>query len=112
MSGGEFTSPPRKTRAGVQGGATQHPLAQIEEETRRLRELRMVVDLTCNVLMQGGLPRGEAEELVAAARRRALELFPDKEATYELILAPRFARLLREFARQEKRDSAPFPPRF
>jgi hypothetical protein len=25
-------------------------------------------------------------------------MFPDKEATYELILAPRFARLLHEFA--------------
>ncbi|PYQ15449.1 MAG: hypothetical protein DMF80_09090 [Acidobacteria bacterium] len=70
----------------------------IDEETRRLRQLRMVVDLTCNVIMQGKLGREEAEELVAAARRRALELFPDKEATYELILAPRFARLLREFA--------------
>jgi hypothetical protein len=35
--------------------------------------------------------------LVAATRRRALELFPDKEETYELILAPRFARLLDEF---------------
>ena len=86
--------------------------AAIAEEGRRLRQLRMVVDLTCNVLMQGRLPRGEAEELVAAARRRALELFPDKEATYELILAPRFARLLREFAPPKKRISAPFPPRF
>ena len=72
--------------------------AALAEEARRVRQLRMVVDLTCNVLMQGGLPRNEAEELVAAARRRALELFPDKEATYELILAPRFARLVREFS--------------
>lgn len=68
----------------------------------------MVVDLTCNVLMQGRLPHDEAEKLVGAARRRVLALFPDKEATYELVLAPRFARLLREFARQEKRGPAPF----
>lgn len=86
--------------------------AAVAEEGRRLRQLRMVVDLTCNVLMQGRLPRAEAEELVAAARRRALELFPDKEATYELILAPRFARLLREFAPQEKHAPAPFRTRF
>jgi hypothetical protein len=84
----------------------------IEDESRRLRQLRMVVDLTCNVLMQGRLPRGEAEALVAAARKRALELFPDKEATYELILAPRFARLLREFAPEEKRRVVPFPSCF
>jgi hypothetical protein len=75
-----------------------HLSAVMAEESSRLRQLRMVVDLTCNVLMQGRLPHGEAEELVAAARRRALELFPDKETTYELILAPRFARLVREFA--------------
>jgi hypothetical protein len=75
--------------------------AAAAEENRRLRQLRMVVDLTCNVLMQGRLPAAEAQELVAAARARALELFPDKEATYELILAPRFARLVREFATRE-----------
>jgi len=34
---------------------------------------------------------------VAATRRRALELFPGKEDTFDLILAPRFARLIREF---------------
>lgn len=67
------------------------------EEDRRLRRLRMVVDLTSSVLMQARLPRDEAEALVAAARGRILELFPDKQATYELILAPRFARLLDEF---------------
>lgn len=83
----------------------------IAEEAGRLRQLRMVVDLTCNVLMQGGLPRDEAEDLVAAARRRALELFPEKEGTYELILAPRFARLVREFA-PKKSAPAPFPTRF
>ena len=44
------------------------------------------------------MTRAEAEDLVAAARRRALELFPDKAATYDLILAPRFARLMDEFA--------------
>ena len=87
--------------------------AALADEKRRLRQLRMVVDLTCNVLMQGRLPRDEAENLVAAARRRALELFPDKEETYELILAPRFARLVREFAYAEKRAPvAPYQPRF
>jgi hypothetical protein len=84
--------------------------AVVAEEAQRLRQLRMVVDLTCNVLMQGRLGREEAEELVAAARRRALALFPDKEATYELILAPRFARLVREFAPEEIRPAAPFRP--
>lgn len=73
------------------------PEAEIAEEERRLRQLRMTVDLTCCVLMQGRLTRGEAEELIAAARRRTLQLFPDKEETYELLLAPRFRRLVEEF---------------
>jgi hypothetical protein len=75
----------------------------LAEESRRLRRLRMVVDLTSNVIMQGRLSRPEAEELVAAARVRILDLFPDKETTYELILAPRFARLVSEFTRPAAR---------
>ena len=41
---------------------------------------------------------------MAAARKQALVLFPDKEGTYDLVLAPRFARLLDEFV-------GPAPPR-
>lgn len=70
----------------------------VAAELRAARQLRMVVDLTTAVLLQGHLSRTEAEELVAAARRRALELFPGKESTYEIVLAPRFARLVDEFA--------------
>ena len=72
--------------------------AALADERRRLRELRTVVDLTANVIAQGQLDRTEAELLVAAARQRALRLFPDKEATFDLILAPRFARLVAELA--------------
>jgi hypothetical protein len=68
----------------------------IAEEARRVRILKMTVDLTANVLMQQALGREEAEALVAATRKRALELFPDKAGTYDLILKPRFERLLRE----------------
>jgi hypothetical protein len=70
----------------------------LAEERGRLLRLRAIVDLTTSVLRQGHLDRAEAELLVSAARRRILELFPDKETTYELILAPRFARLMDEFA--------------
>jgi hypothetical protein len=69
----------------------------LADEARRVRQLRTIVDLTTSLLVQQPMERDEAERLVAAARRRVLELFPDKEETYELILAPRFARLLVEF---------------
>lgn len=68
----------------------------VRDERRRVSLLRTIVDLTTNVIAQGGLGRGEALDLVAAARRRILELFPDKEGTFELVLAPRFERLIRE----------------
>lgn len=69
----------------------------LRDEERRARRLRLVVDITCNVLMQAQLTREEAEDVVATARRCALELFPGKEETFELILAPRFERLMDEF---------------
>ena len=78
------------------------------DEHRRLRLLRMVVDLTTNVLAQGRMARPEAEALVAATRRRALELFPEKASTYDLILAPRFARLMDEFALPPAGNVLPF----
>jgi hypothetical protein len=46
------------------------------------------------------MSRTEAEDLVAGVRRQALELFPGKEETFDLVLAPRFARLMDEFAGQ------------
>lgn len=51
--------------------------------------------------MQASTTRGEAEQLVAAVRERVLDLFPDGESTFELIYAPRFRRLIDEFARPE-----------
>jgi hypothetical protein len=84
----------------------------VADEQRRARRLRMVVDLLTGVIMQGRLSRAEAEDLVAAARRQALELFPDKEGTYDLVLAPRFARLMNEFVGPPiSRKVLPFPRR-
>jgi hypothetical protein len=75
---------------------------EIAEEARRARELRVTVDLACSVIAQGGVTREEAEALVSATRRRALVLFPGKEETFDIVLAPRFARLLRALAPASK----------
>jgi hypothetical protein len=68
----------------------------LAEERRRVRELRTSVDLACAVLRQERLSRAEADELVAALRRRALELFPDKGHVFDLVLAPRLQRIIDE----------------
>ncbi len=70
--------------------------AEIQEENRKVQRLQLVVDLVTNVLRQADLPVEEAAELVAATRRFALSLFPDKERTYDLIYQPRFKRLMAE----------------
>ncbi len=70
--------------------------AEILEEERRVRRVRLVVDLVMNVLCQSDMPVEEAAELVAATRRFALQLFPDKELAYDLIYQPRFRRLMAE----------------
>jgi hypothetical protein len=70
--------------------------AALTEERRRVRELRTRVDLACAVLRQERMTRAEAEELVAALRRRALELFPDKAHVFDLVLAPRLRRIIDE----------------
>lgn len=70
--------------------------AEVLEENRKVRRLQLVVDLVMNVLRQSDIPVEEAAELVAQTRRFALNLFPDKGNTYDLIYQPRFQRILAE----------------
>ena len=69
----------------------------IAEEQARADRLRRTVDVACAMLRQGRLARAEGEALVADTRRLALELFPGKEDVFDLVLAPRFRRILDEF---------------
>jgi len=70
--------------------------AEIQEESRRIRRLQLIMSLVTSVISQGNLPIEEASELVASTRRAALNLFPGKELAYDLIYRPRLQRLLRE----------------
>jgi hypothetical protein len=68
----------------------------IAEEQRRLDRLRRLADVTCALLRQTRMSRREAEALVGQTRREALALFPDKADVFDLVLAPRFRRILDE----------------
>lgn len=70
--------------------------AEIQEESRMVRRLQIVVNLVMSVIRQSDMPVEEALELVANTRRFALQLFPDKGFTYDLIYQSRFRRLLSE----------------
>ena len=72
---------------------------EIDEESRRVRRLRIVVSLALNIIAQGRIPIDEAHDLVAATRRVALQLFPGKGEVYDLIYRPKFQRLIKEVYR-------------
>lgn len=72
---------------------------EIDEESRRLRRLRIVVHLALSTIAQGDLPLAEAQELAAGARRVAEQLFPGKGDVYDLVYRPKFRRLMNEVYR-------------
>ncbi len=68
----------------------------LRAEEIRLKRLRNIMDFTAALLWQADLTLSEAQKLVASARERALELFPDKGETFDLIYGSRFRRILAE----------------
>jgi hypothetical protein len=83
----------------------------LQEEERRMRRLRVIVDLTSAVLAQEELTIDEALDLVNATRRIVLQLFPGKEETYHIIYGRRFERILRaRFGPPRRGEEQPRPP--
>ena len=70
---------------------------ELRDEEIRLRRVRLIVDLTSNLIMQSAMERSEAERLVHVARESVLTLFPGRDQTFDLLYAPRFRRLIDEF---------------
>jgi len=68
----------------------------LQAEEARVKKLRRIMDFTVTLLWQADLTLSEAQKLVADARDRALELFPDKGETFDLIYGSRFRRILAE----------------
>jgi hypothetical protein len=69
----------------------------LRDEEERLRRLRLLVDVTAQVLSEDEkLTFCEALRLVEAARTAALRLFPDKNDTFELVIRPRLDRIVLE----------------
>src|SRR5436305_14041965 len=64
-------------------------------ERRRLRRIRMIVELTLNLVgTDATVSHHEARCLVRCARKAILELHPGFEQRYERIVRPYFERLL------------------
>ena len=68
----------------------------LADERRRARRLRVLVDCTMDLLLHEPMTRVQAEALVETTRAAVLDLFPGSQSTYNLLLAPRFARVINE----------------
>jgi len=76
------------------GPAIRPTQAQIDDESRRIRRLRILVQLTLESIAAGDLTPEEASGMVAATRRVALEMFPGKERAFDLLYRPKFQRVM------------------
>ena len=82
-------------------GTSQTP-EELQEESRKIRRLQMVVNMVTQVIAQDPTVTVEqASEMVADTRRVALNMFPDKELAFNLIYWPRLQRLMRERYRMQ-----------
>lgn len=72
--------------------------ARVRDEQIRMTRLRLRVDLTAYRLGHGSLTRGEALALIERTRDEILDLFPGKGEVFDLVLRPRFLRILNERA--------------
>lgn len=70
--------------------------AAVQLENKKIRRLRLMVDLTCAILHQGRLNREESWALVEGVRRFALTLFPGREETFEIVYRSKFRRIIEE----------------
>lgn len=73
----------------------------IEREEEQMRLLKWLTDATVWRLTVGPITRAEGEQVIEAARRGVLILFPDKGDVFDLILRPRFERHLTEHLEEE-----------
>jgi len=71
---------------------------EILEEQVRMNRLRATVDVAAYYLRCASLSREEALDVIEHTRRQVLKLCPGKEDVFDLVLRPRFMRILTERA--------------
>ena len=74
---------------------------EILEEQVRMNRLRATVDVAAYFLRGASLSHEEALDVIEHTRREVLKLCPGKEDVFDLVLRPRFIRILDERAMRE-----------
>ena len=68
---------------------------EVQAENKKIRYLRIVVDLSLQQIVQGDLTLDQVYGLMESVRKFALRLFPGKEYEFDLIYGPRFRRAIK-----------------
>lgn len=72
------------------------------DELRRIRRLQMMISMIVQVIYEDPrLTIEEASAMAANAKRAALNMFPEKELAYDLLMRPRLQRALHERFRMQ-----------
>lgn len=74
---------------------------EVRDEQIRMTRLRVLVDVTAQLLAQAPLSRKDTLQVIDHVRDRVLELCPEKGDVFDLVLRPRFLRILNERAIKE-----------
>ena len=69
---------------------------QLKDENRRIRYFRILTDLTHQRLCVENMSHGEAQQTVIELRNAAGNMFPGKEGVFDLVIAPRLERVIKE----------------
>jgi len=67
-----------------------------KDENRRIRLLRFLTDLTFQRLCVERMTFTEARDAVEELRTAAERIFPGKQSVFDLVIAPRMDRVIRE----------------
>ncbi len=75
--------------------------AEFHHEEERMRLLKWLADTTVWRLTVGPITQIQGEQIIQDTRKRVVNLFPEKGDLFDLILRPRFERVLREHIEEE-----------
>jgi len=68
----------------------------LKDENRRIKLLRFLTDLTAQRLYVERMTLHDAWNIVADLRKVAVNFFPEKGHVFDLVIAPRMERIIRE----------------
>ena len=73
----------------------------LEEEDRKLNQIKRIVDEAARRITNGDLRYEEALALAQSVKEQVEKIVPDRMDTYDLIYTARFRRLVEQFVQQD-----------